>query len=128
MTEPGSPSGVPHGRERRQAERVRPGPLRVRLHRLSAGTLIDVSELGALVWLPTAQTPDKPITLQLEWKDDTVLLRGRVVRSAPHRLQSRDAVLGRTEHQVAVEFRELSEEALATVKRIINEYRSGKQE
>lgn len=123
MTQPVPPADAPSGPERRRAERVRPGPLRVRLHRLSAGTLIDVSDLGALVLLPSAPAPDKPITLQLEWKDKTVLLRGRVVRSTPHRLQSRNAVLTRTEHQVAMEFRDLSPEALAAVKQIMEEHR-----
>jgi len=77
-----------------------------------------------MLWLPTPQILDKAITLQLEWKDQTVLLRARVVRSTPQRVQSRDAVLARTEHQVAVEFRDLSPEALTTLKRIINEHRS----
>ena len=112
---------MPPAGERRSAERVRPGPLRVRLHRLCQGILIDISELGALIRLPTEQVLEKPITLQLEWKDETVPLPARVVRSTPHRVQSRNAVLARTEYDVAVEFSAPSQYAVAALERIVRE-------
>ena len=81
--------------DRRQAKRVRPGPLKVRLHRLCQGTLIDISEAGALVWLPIEQVPDKQVTLQVEWKGETVHLPARIVRVVSHysaeRLRARQA-------------------------------------
>jgi hypothetical protein len=124
MVQQDSPQVPPAG-ERRRAERVRPGPLRVRLQR-SEGILIDISGLGALVRLPLAQAPDKQLTLQLEWKDKTVKLPARAVRSTPHRVELPTAVLARTEHHVAVEFRGLSKDAAAALTQIIREH-SGEQ-
>jgi len=107
----------PH--DRRRAERVRPGPLRVRLHRTCEGTVLDISELGAFVQLPTAQKTEKQIVLYLEWKYETVQLRALVVRSIPHRVVLRNAVLARTEYLVALEFRDLPQDAAAALRRII---------
>lgn len=112
-----------HRAERRRVERIQPSPLRVRLHRSCVGTLVNLSELGALVRLPTAQRVEHSIALQLEWNDETVLLSGRVLRSTPHAMQTQDAVLARIEHKVALEFRDLSRDALVFVKRIIDEHR-----
>lgn len=83
------------------------------------GTLIDISELGALVQLPSAQTPEKQITLSLEWKDEIVRLGARVVRSIPQRVQLRNAVLARSEYHVAIEFRDLVPDAATVLRRII---------
>jgi len=123
MTEPRVPPTSPQGSDRRRAERVRPGALRVRLHRLAVGTVYDISEVGALVWLPTAQTPDTTITLQIDWKGRAVILRGRVVRSTPHQVASQDPVLRRAEYHVAVEFPDLSPEALTAIREMVREYR-----
>lgn len=110
---------VPPGRDRRRVERIRLGPLRVRLHGTREGSLIDISELGALVRLPTPQTPDKQISLHLEWKGETVELQARVIRSTPHRVELPTAVLARTEYQVALEFSDLSQDTVTTLRRII---------
>jgi hypothetical protein len=85
------------------------------------GSLVDISELGGLVRLPTAQLPEKDITLYLEWNDETVELRARAVRSTPHRVELPTAVLARTEYHVGVEFRDLSQNAAAALRRIIQE-------
>lgn len=106
-------------RERRRAERVSPVPLRVRLHRKCEGILINLSELGALVQLPSAPSPDKPITLHLEWQDITFQIRARVVRSIRRRLELPTAMLARTEYQVGLEFGDLSQDAAAIVRQII---------
>lgn len=106
--------------ERRRARRVRPGPLRVRLFR-SEGTLIDISETGALVRLPRREAVAlRPITLTVEWHENTVLLRVRVVRSTSHRIELPTAVLTRAEHHVAIEFVDLASPAAATLRRLID--------
>jgi hypothetical protein len=98
--------------------------LRIRLQR-SEGTLIDISQLGALVRLPIAHTPDKHVTLHLEWNDETVQFRARIVRSTPHRVKLPTAVLARTEHHVGLEFRDLSQDSAAALRRLI---RNGREE
>lgn len=91
----------------------------MRLHRTCEGILVDISETGALVQLPSSQTPSKPVTLQVEWEDAILPLPGRVIRSRPHRLELATATLARPEYQVAVEFEELTPEAIALLKHII---------
>lgn len=82
MTHSDSPFQVRPASDCRRAERVRPGPLRVRLHRMCEGNLIDISEFGALVQLSCAPAPEKHLTLQLEWNDETLRIR-TVRRSSP---------------------------------------------
>jgi hypothetical protein len=98
---------------------VHPGPLRVLLHRHCEGTLVDISESGALMKLPTALPPDKSVTLHIDWGEAMVPVRARVVRSVPQPLHLEGATLARSEHHIAVEFGDLSEEASATLRRII---------
>ena len=86
---------------RRRSERVRIGPLRVRLHRTCEGILIDLSETGALVQLPAAPALQKAVTLQLEWDDLTLHLKARVVRSSPQRIELPSATLVRSLYQVS---------------------------
>ena len=94
------------------SKRVNPGPLRVSLNGLWQGTLLDISEHGALVWLLTELT-EKQVTLQIEWKGETVPLPSRIVRSRPHRVQSR------TEYDVAFEFLILAPDAVTVLKHIV---------
>lgn len=121
-THPDSPSGVRPDKERRRAARVRPGPLRVRLHRTCEGILIDISETGALVQLPSAQSASKTITLQIEWQDAVMLLPARVVRSSPFRLELPTATLARREYHVAVKFEGLTPEATSSVLEIVRQH------
>jgi c-di-GMP-binding flagellar brake protein YcgR len=108
MTHADSPSDLRPGSERRRAIRVRPGPLRVRLHRTCEGILVDISETGALVQVPSSQAAQKHVTLQVEWRDAVVPLRARVIRSLPQRVQLATATLARAEYQVALEFSDIS--------------------
>ena len=62
MTHSDPPSDVRPDGEHRRAKRVRPGPLRVRLHRTCEGILVDISESGALVQVPWALSPDRQVT------------------------------------------------------------------
>ena len=106
-------------RERRRATRVRPGPLRIRLHRGCEGILIEISEIGALVQVPASIAPAKPVTLSLE--SDAALLRlpGRVVRSTPQQVQLAAATLARKEYQVALEFSDLPDDQVTALRKLI---------
>lgn len=119
MTHADSPSDARPGSERRRAVRVRPGPLRVRLHRTCEGILVDISETGALVQVPSSQAPQKVVTLQLEWRDAVVPLRARVIRSKPHAVQLATATLARAEYQVAVEFADVTPDEAVLLKNIV---------
>jgi len=119
MTHSDPPSDLRPGSEHRRSKRVRPGPLRVRLHRTCEGILVDISENGALVQVPWALTPDRQITFNLDIGDAPLQLRGRVVRSIPHKLEMAEATLARTEYHVAVEFGELPEDQVAALRRLL---------
>lgn len=105
--------------ECRRAVRVRPGPLRVRLHRACEGILVDISETGALVQIPWSMPPDRKVMLNLEAHDALLQLPGRVVRSLPHQVQLPEATLARKEYHVAVEFSDLPAEQVAALRRLI---------
>ena len=122
MTHSDPPSGVRPEQERRRAARVKPGPLRVRFHRTCEGILLDISETGALVQLPSTPPTLKEITLQLEYQDVTVALHARVVRSDPHKLQLPTATITRPAYHVALEFADLTSAAAAAVKHIVQSH------
>ena len=46
-------------------------------------------------------------------------LRGRVVRSIPHKLQMADATLARTEYHIAVEFSDLPADQVAALQKLL---------
>ena len=106
--------------ERRRAIRVHPGPLRVRLHRTCEGFLLNISALGALVRLPSSQTPEKRIKLHLEWDADTLELLARVVRSTPQQMATESATLARTEYQVAIEFSDIPPASASLLTQLLN--------
>jgi hypothetical protein len=119
MTQSDLPSDLRSGSEQRRSRRVRPGPLRVRLHRTCEGILVDISESGALVQVPWSLSPDRQVTFNLEIGDTPLQLRGRVVRSSPHKLQMAAATLAKTEYQVAVEFNDLPEDQVAALQKLL---------
>ena len=119
MTRSDPPSDLRSEKDRRRAERVRPGPLRVRLHRTCEGILVDISETGALVQIPSSMAADKPVTLSLESDDALLRLPGRVVRSSPHQVQLAAATLARTEYKVAVAFSDLPDDQVIALRRLI---------
>ena len=118
MTHAIPPGGGP-GRNRRRAARVRPGPLRIRLHRTCEGILVDISECGALVQVPSSLAPDRRVTLNLEAGHATLQLPARVVRSLPYQVQLAEATLARREYQVAVEFSEVPADQAAALRRLL---------
>lgn len=115
MTHSDSPSDLRPAGEHRRFRRVRAGPLRVRLHRTCEGILVDISESGALVQVPSSMPPDRQVTVNLDIGDTPLQLSGRVVRSSPHKLQMAEATLARTEYQVAVEFSDLPADQVAAL-------------
>ncbi len=106
-------------RERRGEERVRPSPLRIRLHRTCEGILLDISDGGALVQLPSAIAPDKRVTLYLEWQGQTLSLDARIVRSTPHQVELPGGVIARHEYRIGVQFLNLSQKTAAVVREIM---------
>jgi len=115
-------SAVRPAEERRRAVRVRPGPLRVRFHRACEGVLVDISETGALVQLPSAPSPSREVTMQLEWQEVTVSLSARVVRTSPHKLEMPTGTLARPAYHVALQFLDLTSAAGATIKHILRSH------
>jgi hypothetical protein len=119
MTHSDPPSDLRPERDRRRAARVRPGPLRVRLHRTCEGILLDISETGALVQVPTSMPTDRTVTLSLEGHDLLLRLPGRVVRSSPHQVELASATLARKEYKVAVEFSDVPQDQADALRRLI---------
>ena len=119
MTHSDPPSDLRPERDRRRATRVRPGPLRVRLHRTCEGILVDISETGALVQVPSSIAADRPVTLSLESHDALLRLPGRVVRSIPHQVELASATLARKEYKIAVEFTTLPDDQVDALRRLI---------
>lgn len=119
MTRSDPPSELRPERDRRRAARVRPGPLRIRLHRTCEGILLDISETGALVQVPTSMSTDRAVTLSLEGHDTLLRLPGRVVRSSPHQVELASATLARNEYKVAVEFTEIPQDQIEGLRRLI---------
>ena len=121
MTHADPPSGVRPEQERRRAARVKPGPLRVRFHRTCEGILIDISETGALVQLPSTP-PARQVTFQLEVEDVTIALHAHVVRTKPYKVELPTATLARPAYHVALEFKDLTSSAVAAVKHIVHSH------
>ncbi len=119
MTHSVPPSALRPASEHRRATRVHPGPLSVRLHRTCEGILVNISESGALVQIPSSLSPDLAVTVHLEGGDAPLQLSGRVVRSIPHKLEMAEATLTRTEYQVAVQFSDLPPDQAAALKRLL---------
>jgi hypothetical protein len=104
----------------RRAERVRPGPLRVDIHGGPSGTLVDLSEFGALFELPAAQPVGSKISFDLHWDATPILMHGRVVRSTPRYEGSwRVEWMEPDNHQVAVEFFDLAAQCTTTLRELL---------
>lgn len=90
--------------------------LRVRLNVTCAGTLIALNEVSAIVELPHPQSPDRQTTLAIEAAEgDTIHIPARIVRTEPHT----PSPATRPDHQVVVEFLELSRQTAAAIRRLI---------
>jgi hypothetical protein len=105
---------------RRRAERVRPGPLVVDLPDGPAGTLVDISELGALLELPAPNPPNSLMSFQVHFAHGVVRLHGRVVRCSPRydRL-SRVSWSDAASYHVAVEFVDLASQSTSNLRDLL---------
>jgi hypothetical protein len=104
----------------RRAERIRPGPLRVDIHSGPSGTLVDLSEYGALLDLPLPQTIGNSVSFDLHWDDSAILMHGRVVRSTPRYEGSwRVEWMEPASHHVAVEFFDLAAQCTTTLRELL---------
>lgn len=102
-----------HGSERRRANRVSLGSVDVRLSG-TRGSLIDISVIGALVQFPMAPLPDHHVVFQMDAAGAPVELQARVVRTITD---------GTGDHRVALEFEELSMDAIVLLSRLVDHER-----
>ena len=104
----------------RRAHRVRPGPLRVDIQAGPSGTLVDLSEYGALLELPEPQAVGGSISFDLHWDGTPILMHGRIVRSSPRYEGSwRVEWMEPVSHQVAVEFFDLAAQCTTTLRELL---------
>jgi c-di-GMP-binding flagellar brake protein YcgR len=117
-------NAIPPEADRRRTERIPCEPLRVRVNVRREGILVDLSQGGALVQLPTAPPPEHAqVTLAIALKDRTLHFSARVVRSIPHRVQGESTTPERTEYRLALEFLELRADTAAALRQIIQAQR-----
>jgi hypothetical protein len=111
---------VPEKSPQRRGRRVRPGPLRVELESGSSGTLIDLSESGALLELPAPERVGSRISFDLHWDATPVAMLGRVVRSTPRYEGSwRVEWMEPIHYHVAVEFFDLAAQCTTTLRELL---------
>lgn len=110
---------VPQPGERRKAARIPFEPLRVRLNGSREGILTDLSEAGALLVMAMSPPRDDKFRLTIEWKNTTVEVAARVVRSEQRQVQLESATLARKDYNVALEFVEMTPDTAAAIRRII---------
>jgi hypothetical protein len=110
----------------RRAARLRPGPLRVDLQSGGTGTLVDLSEFGALLDLPTPNDVDSHVSFDLHWENVPVRLHGRVVRSTPrYEGPWRIAWTEPASYHVAVEFFDLAAQCATTLRDLLQKASQG---
>jgi PilZ domain-containing protein len=90
--------------ERRHATRVRLGSLVARLDPACEGVLVDLSETGALLRLPVAQSPGEYVSIQVELTRARVEFSARVIRSNPRGQERSIMRPWPLEYDVGVEF------------------------
>lgn len=89
--------------------------LHARVNVTCAGNILALNERSALVQLPVAQPAGRQTTLAIEGEDGAVYVPAWIVRS-----ESRPSAAGRPEHLVFMEFLDLSPEAAAAVRRLMD--------
>jgi hypothetical protein len=110
--------GLSSNQERRRAPRVHPGPLKVSMYARD-GELIDISDSGAAIRASFPHSSGEFLAFVLRWNDESILLRGRVVRSATHRIMpARDSGIAKIEHHIGVEFVSLPPHSVDQLKRL----------
>ena len=85
-----------------------------------AGVLLDVSETGALIGTGSPRPQDESIAFVVEWNEESILLRGRVVRTATRRVPPvTESSLPRVEHHVGVEFGDLPDDSVGRLRKLL---------
>jgi hypothetical protein len=107
-----------HSIDRRRAARVFPGPIPVIIDGNGEGTLVNVSETGALVQVSGEAPQDGDVKLALFWNDATLRLSGRVIRCSTAEGIDADASPC---YDVAIGFREVPEDAAMTLATIVRD-------
>jgi hypothetical protein len=94
--------------------------LRVDIQAGPSGTLVDLSEYGALLELPEPQAVGGSISFDLHWDGTPILMHGRIVRSSPRYEGSwRVEWMEPVSHQVAVEFFDLAAQCTTTLRELL---------
>ncbi|MBI2187937.1 MAG: PilZ domain-containing protein [Acidobacteria bacterium] len=117
MADPKSES--PRKAERRRAERVRL-TLPVRVNVTNKGSLVDLSEGGALLLLGRSYDPGKQIPVAIEAQTGTIHLAARVVRCTPTTGPTQPAT-DETAYHVAVEFLALPPGAADALRQLLGQ-------
>jgi hypothetical protein len=93
---------------RRVAGRVRPRPISVELSNIGRGTLINISESGALVDISDPQNVGREVAFSLEWDRLRLDLRGSIVRCKLRQEGGGRLVWAEaTSYEIAVRFAEM---------------------
>ncbi|MBM3820994.1 MAG: PilZ domain-containing protein [Acidimicrobiia bacterium] len=83
------------------------------------GELIDISDSGAAIRAQFPQSSGEFLAFVLRWNEESILLRGRVVRTAVHRtMPMTDSGMPKIEHHIAVEFVGLPPHSVDQLKRL----------
>ena len=110
----------PDNTPQRRGHRVRPGPLRVEIHGGASGTLVDLSEYGALLELPAPERVGSRLSFDLHWDDVPLVMHGRVVRSTPRYEGSwRVEWMEPINYHVAVEFFDVAAQSTTTLRELL---------
>jgi hypothetical protein len=110
----------------RRGHRVRPGPLRAEIHGGASGTLVDLSEYGALLELPGPERVGSRLSFDLHWDDAPLVMHGRVVRSTPRYEGSwRVEWMEPLNYQVAVEFFDIAAQSTTTLRELLRKAGEG---
>lgn len=113
-------TAAPPEGNRRRTERVRV-ELPIRVNVTSKGTLIDLSEGGALVLSSRPYEQGNQVTLAIDAKTETVHLAARVVRCTPQNGGPTPPSLDREGYQVALEFLPLQQGTAAALRRMLGQ-------
>ena len=82
------------------------------------GALVDISTTGALVRVDASVSINTDVTLDLEWEETAIQLRGRVVRTMRAPIGARTIWAEATAYDVGIQFVEVSRDALAVLQRL----------
>lgn len=88
---------------------------RIRVNITCEGTLLTLSESGAVVELPSPQPPNRQTTLTIDANGETLYLPARILSSIPQSVPGHEAG-----HCVALEFLALSHDTAAAVCQLLS--------